>query len=125
VAFVCFALLSLAWSSQRRRAQRALEATVLQRTADLLRSNTALQAEIVEREAAEEELRHSETLLAQGQKLSRTASWLLHLPEGDMQWSAHFFDILGLDRVSATPSYRLFTERMHPDDRPRFAQAVE
>ena len=125
VAFICFALLSLAWSSQRRRAQRALEATVLERTVDLLRSNTALQAEIAEREAAEEELRHSETLLAQGQKLSRTASWLLHLPEGDMQWSAQFFDILGLDRVSATPSYRLFTERMHPDDRPRFAQAVE
>jgi signal transduction histidine kinase len=125
IAFICFALLSLAWSSQRRRAQRTLEATVQQRTADLLRTNAALQVEIAERETAEEELRHSETLLAQGQKLSRTASWLLHLPEGDMQWSAQLFDILGLDRASQTPSYRLFTERMHPDDRRRFAEAVE
>ena len=124
-AFVIFTLVCLAWSLQRRSAQRALEATVQQRTADLLRANAALQVEIAEREAAEEELRHSETLLAQGQKLSRTASWLLHLPEGEMQWSAQLFDILGLDRASQTPSYRLFTERMHPDDRLRFAQALE
>src|SRR6266536_6448092 len=66
IAFVCFALLTLAWSSQRRREQRALEATVQQRTADLLRTNAALQVEIAEREAAEADLRHSETLLAQG-----------------------------------------------------------
>jgi signal transduction histidine kinase len=125
IAFVCFALVCLAWSSQRRRAQRALEATVQQRTADLLRTNAALQIEITEREAAEEELRHSETLLAQGQKLSRTASWLLQLPEGRMQWSAQLFDILGLDRALEVPSYGLFTQRMHPDDRPGFAQAVD
>jgi PAS domain S-box-containing protein len=125
IVFLCCALMSLAWSSQRRHAQQVLEATVRQRTADLLRTNAALQVEIAEREAAEAELRHSETLLAQGQKLSRTASWLLRLPEGDMQWSAQLFDILGLDRASETPSYRSFTERMHPDDRPRFAQAVE
>ena len=125
IAFVICALMSLAWSSQRRRAQYALEATVEQRTADLLRSNAALQVEIAEREAAEEELRHSETLLAQGQQLSRTASWRLQLPDGDMQWSAQLFDILGLDRDREAPSYRSFTERMHPDDRPRFAQAVQ
>jgi len=125
IAFVICALMSFAWSSQRRRAQYALEATVEQRTADLRRSNAALQVEIAEREAAEEELRHSETLLAQGQQLSRTASWRLQLPDGDMQWSAQLFDILGLDRDREAPSYRSFTERMHPDDRPRFAQAVQ
>ncbi len=125
LVFVVCALMCLAWGLQRRRAQYALEETVQQRTADLLRSNAALQIEIAEREAAEEELRRSETLLAQGQKLSRTASWTLQLPKGAMQWSAQLFDILGLDRASQTPSYRLFTERMHPSDRPRFAQAVE
>jgi signal transduction histidine kinase len=125
MVFVICALMCLAWSSQRRRAQRALEVTVEQRTADLLRTNTTLQVEIAEREAAEEEVRHSEALLAQGQKLSRTASWTLQLPTGAMQWSAQLFDILGLDRASLTPSYRLFTERMHLDDRLRFARAVE
>ncbi len=123
--FVVCALMSLAWSSQRRRAQHVLEATVEQRTADLRRSNAALQVEIAEREAAEEELRRSETLLAQGQQLSRTASWRLQLPGGDMQWSAQLFDILGLDREREALSYRVFVERLHPDDRSRFAQAVQ
>jgi len=123
--FVACALMSLAWSSQRRRAQNALEATVEQRTGDLRRSNAALQVEIAEREAAEEDLRHSETLLAQGQQLSRTASWTLRLPGGEMQWSAQLFDILDLDRAREAPSYGLFTDRMHPDDRPRFTEAVQ
>src|SRR4029078_8403138 len=94
-----------------------------QRTAALRRSNAALQLESGERKTAEEELRRSETLLAQGQQLSRTASWRLQLPEGDMQWSAQLFDFRGLDRGQA-PSYRSFNERIHPDDRPRFAQAI-
>ena len=125
LAFVTFTLVCLAWSSQRRRAQQALEATVLARTADLRRSNAALQSEVAERIAAEQELRRSETLLAQGQKLSRTASWTLQLPGGAMQWSAQLFDILDLDRVVEAPSYRVFTERMHADDRQRFAQALQ
>ncbi len=125
LSFVVCTMMACAWTSQRRRAETALSDTVEQRTGDLLRTNTALQVEIAEREAAEKELRRSETLLAQGQKLSRTASWTLELPTGDMQWSAQLFDILGLDRASESPSYRSFTERMHPDDRPRFAEAVE
>ncbi|MGE5270549.1 MAG: PAS domain-containing protein, partial [Thiohalocapsa sp.] len=123
-SFVLCAVVSLAWSTQRRRAQRHLEQTVGHRTADLLRANAALQVEIGERQAAEEELRRSETLLAQGQQLSRTASWSLHWPSGDMRWSAQLFDILGLDPDAAAPSYRLLIDRVHPDDRPEFVQAL-
>ena len=50
-AFVICALMAFAWSSQRRRAQYALEATVQQRTADLVQANAALKAEMAEREA--------------------------------------------------------------------------
>ncbi len=124
VSFVLCALVSLAWSTQRRWAQQGLEETVQRRTADLQQSNAALQVEIAERQAAEEELRRSETLLAQGQQLSRTASWTLHWPAGDMVWSAQLFDILGLDPEGAPPSYRLLTERIHPDDRAGFIQAL-
>ncbi len=124
ISFIACAVLSLAWSTQRRRAQQSLTATVQQRTADLLRSNAALQVEIAERKAAEEELRRSETLLAQGQQLSRTASWTLQLPGGEMRWSAQLFDILGLDHDSDNPSYQLLTERIHPDDRSTFTEAL-
>jgi len=80
VAFVLCAAMSLAWSSQRHRAQRALETTVQQRTADLVRANAALQVEIAEREAAEQErmqtasaLRVAEAELARTLRLATVA----------------------------------------------------
>ena len=130
-AFIVCAVMSLAWSAQRKRAERALEQardslemTVEQRTAELLNANATLKVEVAERQAAEEELRRSETLLAQGQKLSRTASWTLQPANGEMRWSAELFDMLGLDRAAAIPSFRLFKDRVHPDDRPRFDAAL-
>jgi signal transduction histidine kinase len=130
-AFIVCAVMSLAWSAQRKRAERALEQardslemTVELRTAELLNANAALKVEVAERQAAEEELRRSETLLAQGQKLSRTASWTLQPANGEMRWSAELFDMLGVDRAAAIPSFRLFRDRVHPDDRPRFDAAL-
>ena len=130
-AFIICAVMSLAWSWQRKRTeetlQRArdtLEDTVAQRTAELVDTNAALTVEIAERRAAEEELRRSETLLAQGQKLSRTASWTLQPASGEMRWSAELFEIFGTDRAAATPSLELFRDRVHPDDRARFDAAM-
>ena len=130
-AFIVCAVMSLAWSWQRKRTEEALqrardtlEDTVAQRTAELVDANAALTVEIAERRAAEEELRRSETLLAQGQKLSRTASWTLQPASGEMRWSAELFEIFGTDRAAATPSLELFRDRVHPDDRARFDAAM-
>ena len=129
--FIISEIMTLAWSSQRKRAERVLqqardtlEETVQQRTAELVDANAALKIEIAERRAAEEELRRSETLLAQGQKLSRTASWTLRSATGEMRWSAELFDIFGTDRTTVTPSFRLFRDRVYPDDRTRFDAAI-
>ena len=130
-AFIVCAVMSLAWSWQRKRTEEALqrardtlEDTVAQRTVELVEANTALTKEIAERRTAEEELRRSETLLAQGQKLSRTASWTLQPATGEMRWSAELFDIFGTDRAATTPSLSLFREKVFPDDRARFDAAV-
>ena len=130
-SFIVCAIMTLAWSSQRKRAERVLqqardtlEETVQQRTAELLDANAALMNEIAERRAAEEELRRSETLLAQGQKLSRTASWTLQPATGEMRWSAELFDIFGTDGAAVIPSFQLFRDRVHPDDCARFDAAI-
>ena len=129
--FIICAIMTLAWSSQRKRAERVLqqardtlEETVQQRTAELVDAIAALKNENAERRAAEEELRRSETLLAQGQKLSRTASWMLQPATGEMRWSAELFDIFGTDRAALIPSFQLFRDRVHPDDRARFDAAI-
>jgi C4-dicarboxylate-specific signal transduction histidine kinase len=72
-AFVVFALMSLAWSVQRRRAEHALEATVQQRTAELVRANEALRTEMAERAAAERALRDAEAELARTLRLATMA----------------------------------------------------
>ena len=73
MAFMFFALMCLAWSSQRRRTQYTLEATVQQRTADLVRANTSLQAEMAEREAAQKERARTERALREAEvELQRT-----------------------------------------------------
>jgi C4-dicarboxylate-specific signal transduction histidine kinase len=74
VAFVLFALMSLTWGWQRRRAQYALEATVQERTADLVQANAALQAEMAEREAAQKERARTERALREAEaELARTS----------------------------------------------------
>ncbi|HEX5421897.1 MAG TPA: ATP-binding protein [Gammaproteobacteria bacterium] len=73
IAFVLFALMSLAWGFQRRRTQYALEATVQQRTADLVKANAALQAEMAQREAAQKERARTERALREAEvELART-----------------------------------------------------
>jgi C4-dicarboxylate-specific signal transduction histidine kinase len=72
-AFVVFALMSLAWSMQRRRAQYALEQTVRERTAELVEANAALKTEMAERAATERALRDAEAELARTLRLTTMA----------------------------------------------------
>jgi signal transduction histidine kinase len=80
----------------------------------------ALERENAERRRAEEELRRSEAFLAEGQRISRTGSWAWNVTTGEISWSAEHFRIFGLDPTATTPSYRVFMDRLHPEDRPAF-----
>ncbi len=71
------------------------------------------------------ELRRSEAYLAEGEKISHTASWAWNVTTGEVYWSQEHFRIFGFDPEKAVPSYRMFLQRIHPEDRPRAEQTID
>ena len=79
--------------------------------------------DISERKRAEIALRRSEAYLAEAQRLSHTGSWHWNVRTMDVIWSKEFYSIFGLDPETTKPSYDLFLDRIHPEDRSRVAEA--
>jgi PAS domain S-box-containing protein len=131
VAFLFSALVISSWSDARKRAENRLreseselrkarselEAKVEERTAKLSRANEELQSEIIERKSAEEKLRSSEGFLAEGQRISHTGSWSWKVSSGKVAWSEEHFRIFGVEPEKTEPSFQLFLETVHPEDR--------
>src|SRR5213596_2416399 len=131
VAFLFSALVISSWSSARKRnenrlrkseselrqARNELEAKVEERTAKLSRANEELQTEIIERKSAEEKLRRSKAFLTEGQRISHTGSWSWVVSSGKVTWSEEHFRIFGYDHAKTQPSFQLFLETVHPEDR--------
>jgi len=84
----------------------------------------AVIVDITERKRAEEELRRSEAYLAQGERIGHTGSWAWHVAAGLVYWSKEHFRILGYDPETTKPSYPLFMERIHPEDRISFEEIL-
>jgi PAS domain S-box-containing protein len=79
-----------------------------------LRTMTEL---LTARDAATDALRRSRDDLARAQKIGRMGSIVFDVVTGDSDWSDQQFSLLGLDPVSAGPSFALFLSCVHPDDR--------
>jgi PAS domain S-box-containing protein len=84
----------------------------------------ALERENAKRRRAEDELRRSEAFLAEGQRITRTGSWAWNVTTGEVSWSAEHFRIFGLDPAT-TPSYMVFADRIHPEDRAAFEDMLQ
>ena len=80
--------------------------------------------DISERKRTEEELRRSEAFLAQGQRMSHTGSWGWHVATGSNYWSEEHFRIFEFDPESDKPSYSLFLERIHREDRGKLEELL-
>jgi PAS domain S-box-containing protein len=81
--------------------------------------------DITERKCAEEKLQRNEMYLAEGQRLSHTASWAWNVSTGEVYWSAELFRIHGLDSDEVRPGYPDALEYIHPEDRARAQQIFE
>src|SRR6476661_5480748 len=81
--------------------------------------------EKAERARAETALRRSEAFLAEGQRISHTGSWSWKVSSGEVSWSEEHFRIFGYDPEKTQPSYKLFLEIVHPEDRPTIEQNLD
>jgi PAS domain S-box-containing protein len=84
----------------------------------------AVVVDITERKRAEEELRRGEAYLTQGERIGHTGSWGWHVGTGLLYWSKEHFRIFDYDPETTMPSYSLFLERIHPEDRFSFEEIL-
>ena len=80
--------------------------------------------EITPRKLIEEELRRSETYLAEAQRLSQTGSFGWSPTSGELFWSEETFRIFEYDRATK-PTVELLLERVHPEDTVLVKQTIE
>ena len=78
--------------------------------------------DVTEQEQLTEELRRSESHLAEAQKLTRTGSWAWRLADRKMKTehlSEEWYRIYGFDPAEGAPTREEYLERVHPEDRPK------
>jgi PAS domain S-box-containing protein len=116
LTFCIFCALAVGWvSAVRRRAEH-----------ELRQARQELEAKVVERTA---NLQRSEGYLAETQKLTRTGSWAWDARSRKVLYcSEEMFRIYGLDPQKDLPTRKNFRQRVHPEDRnrtdARFARVV-
>jgi PAS domain S-box-containing protein len=116
LAFCIFCALAVGWvSAVRRRAEQ-----------ELRQAREELEAKVVERTA---NLQRSEGYLTETQKLTHTGSWAWDArSQKVLHCSEEMFRIFGLDPQEHLPTRKNFRQRIHPEDRngvdERFARVV-
>ena len=70
-------------------------------------------------------MRKSEAGLANAQRIAHIGSWEWDIPNDKISWSDENFRIFDLVPHEITPSYEIFKDYLHPDDRARVDAAVK
>ncbi len=99
-----------------RQANENLESRVKDRTASLELAKQTLEAEIVERQKAETEVRRATEDLNRAQAVAQVGSWRLNVQRNELVWSDENWRIFGVP-VGTPLTYETFLATVHPDDR--------
>jgi PAS domain S-box-containing protein len=78
---------------------------------------TVILRDITEQKRLENRLRRSESNLAEGQRLTKTGSWILDYHTGNTDWSVETCRIFGFPDPPPSPHYSEFRARVRPEDR--------
>jgi PAS domain S-box-containing protein len=73
--------------------------------------------DITERKSAEQNLLKNEARLNEAQRIAKVGAWELDLLSNELTWSDEVFRIFDIDKKSFPPSYEVFLDFIHPEDR--------
>jgi len=99
------------------RARRTAEAALREET-------SGSEAARVRLEAAQDELRRSEDLLAGAERLAGLGSWELDVASGRVTWSDQMHELLGVPRGALPPALAAFDAVVHPQDLPAMRRSL-
>ncbi|HFB62098.1 MAG TPA: PAS domain S-box protein, partial [Bacteroidetes bacterium] len=85
--------------------------------------NRQLQATERQLRTVNKQLAKREEILTEAQKIAELGHWELDLIHDSLSWSDETFRIFGFKPQEFDPSYPLFLERVHPDDRKKVDDA--
>ena len=80
--------------------------------------------DITERKRWEEELRKTESLHVQAQKVARLGHWELIPPNSAPMWCEELFHLVGFDPQKGVPSLSAQKDIVHPEDRELFSRSI-
>lgn len=81
--------------------------------------------DITARKQVEEELRESRRSLVAAQRIAHLGNWQWDIVSDRLNWSDEVYRIFGLQPQEFGATYKAFLQRVHPEDRPLVAAAVE
>lgn len=82
-------------------------------------------SEVTDRRNSEEQLRRGAEMLRMASKIGAVGLWDWRVGTDEVVWSDENFRLLGYAPGTVTPSFELWRESVHPEDRDRILAAIE
>jgi len=103
--------------------QKRAEQTLRDQEVELRQARDLLEIKVMERT---KELQRNEAYLEEAQRLSHTGSWAWNVARREnVHWSQEHYRLFGLDPQTDSSSFETAIQRIHPEDRATFNNAVE
>jgi PAS domain S-box-containing protein len=91
---------------------------------ELMTANARLKQEIDQRREVETQLRRSETMLRNAQRIAQVGCWYADIQTQEIYWTEELFLIHGLVPSRQPPSLEEQLSLIHPDDRQIYEEAI-